>query len=262
MNFKNPLIYLIVALALFIPLYYSFGEVSEKGNSFTEGQKKEIEKIVHDYFINNPEAFREVLQAFQQKSQEEMLGQVKTAIAANAQLFTKGNAPVIGNPDGDLVLVEFLDYNCSHCKSMEPIIEKLIEENPSMRVVIRPYPIFGDDSFFVAQLALAADMQGKFATLHEALLESPDKLNEETVYQIAKEKGLDVERLKEDIKSEEVIERISESMDLGAKLSIRGTPYFIIMDESPSSDEGVEILPGATTQEHLQQKIDKVKSSR
>lgn len=261
MTSNKPIIYLIVALALFVPLYYSMGNSAEKNGKFTEAQKQEIEKIVHDYFINNPDAFRDVLQAFQQKSQEEMLNQVKSAISANAALFTKGNAPVIGNPEGDTVLVEFLDYNCVHCKSMESAVESLIKENPSLRVVIRQYPIFGDESFLAAQVALAAEKQGKFETLHEAFLESTEKLDEERIYKIAEEKGLDVEQLKNDINSNEVMGKLTESMELGSRLSIRGTPYFIIMQEEPESDEGVEILPGATTQEHLQQTIDKVKKS-
>lgn len=252
---------LAVLFAVGVLVYFLFSYRSNHTGSFSHTQKEDIQKIIHEYLVNNPDVFREAAQAFQRRSQDELLERTKTAIGTNAQLFAKGNAPVIGNPDGNTVLVEFLDYNCSHCKRMGQIVDGLIKENESLKVVIRQYPIFGEGSLFASKAALAAENQDQFEQFHKALLASTDTLEEATVLAIAEEQGLDLGKLKKDLDSPEVMEKLRESVDIATQLGIRGTPYFIVLDVSAKDESGVEILPGASSQAHLQQLIDQVKSS-
>ena len=262
MNLAKQMLTLAVTLVIGVLVFFAFSSRSNQSDSFNLSQKEDIQNIIREYLINNPDVFREAAQAFQRRSQEEVIERTKTAIGSNVTIFAKGNAPAIGNPDGDLVLVEFLDYNCSHCKRMGEVVEGLIKDNSSLRVVIRQYPIFGEGSLFAAKAALASENQDKFENFHESLLNNTETLDETTVLAVAKEQGLDIEKLKKDMDSDEVMEKLRESIDLATKLSIRGTPYFIVVDASTKDEEGVEILPGASSQAHMQQLIDKVKSSK
>lgn len=260
MDKTKQIMTLFALFAVGLLVYFIFSYRSDHSGSFSHSQKEDIQKIIYEYLVNNPDVFREAAQAFQRRSQEELLERTKTAIGANAKLFAKGNAPVIGNPDGDIVLVEFMDYNCSHCKRMGQVVEDLINDNKSLKVVIRQYPIFGEGSLFASKAALAAENQDQFEEFHKALLASTENLEEATVLGIAEEQGLDVEKLKKDVDSNEVMERLRESVELASQLGIRGTPYFIVLDASATDEDGVEILPGASSQAHIQQLIDQVKN--
>lgn len=261
--FKTKQILTLVIIFLLGVLAFSFfSNRSDLPGNFSRTQTEEIQKIIHEYLVNNPDVFREAAQAFQRRSQEELLARTKTAIGNNAKLFTQGNAPVIGNQNGEIVLVEFLDYNCGHCKRMAQVVGGLIDANESLKVVIRQYPIFGEGSLFASKAALAAENQEKFESFHNALLQSTENLDETTVLAIAEEQGLDIDQLKKDIDSDAIMEKLRESVDLATQLGIRGTPYFIVMNASAKDENGVEILPGASSQAHLQQQIDRVKNAR
>ena len=109
-------------------------------------QQKEIEKIVHDYLVNNPEVLVEVSQALQQKQQQNIQQQAKTGILENADQLFSGTLAVAGNPKGNVTLVEFFDYQCIHCKKMAPTIGELIKKDNNLRVIYKEFPIFGKSS--------------------------------------------------------------------------------------------------------------------
>ncbi len=234
---------------------------SPTGTTFDADQKKEIEQIVREYLIANPEVLVEVSQAWQKKSQEELSAKTTQAVKAHADKLTQSTSPILGNPAGTIVLVKFLDYQCSHCKSMEPVISDLIEENPSLKVVIKELPIFGAQSEYAAKAALAAGKQKKFSTFHAALLNEKEKLSNEKVLELAKANGLDVGQLKKDIEDPALATELKQVKELATAISIRGTPFFVVLKSTPGSTDQALVLPGAGSKEQIQQLIDKVRGS-
>lgn len=235
-------------------------------DDFSSEQKKNIEKVVHDYLVNNPEVLIEASQSLQKKQQENMQVAAKTAIIKNADTLFSGNMTLIGNPKGNVTLVEFFDYQCSHCKRMAPVISELVKNNNNLRVIYKELPILNEQSELAAKAALAASMQGKdkYKAMHNALIKLQQRLNEKLIFETAKSAGLNVEKLKKDMKSEKITAELQENNLLAKKLRLAGTPAFIIAatpDGKFQNDESPSFIPGAASEESLQNIIkDKSKA--
>lgn len=200
--------------------------------SFTDAQKKEIGEIVRQYLIENPNVLLEVGQALDAKQKEAEAQQRNTVLQASAdQLFRSPQDHVAGNPQGDITIVEFFDYNCGWCKKSFSEVVQLIERDKNLRVVLKEFPIFGGDSDYAAMAAIAARKQGKYWELHSALFSHEGKVTAETVDELAKQVGLDLDKLKADMKLPEVAQIISDNHTLAQSLAISGTPAFIIDDK-------------------------------
>ncbi|MFN4141314.1 DsbA family protein [Aestuariivirga sp.] len=198
-------------------------------SSFTDAQKAEIGEIVRQYLMENPEVLLDVSRALEAKQQQaESEKREKTLAASAEQIFRSPHDFVAGNPEGDVTMVEFFDYNCGWCKKGFPEVMSLIEKDKNLRVVLKEFPIFGGDSDYAAMAAIAAKKQGKYWELHTALLAHEGKVTREVVDELAKEKGLDLERLKADMDSPEVAQVIADTHKLAEQLAINGTPAFII----------------------------------
>lgn len=139
------------------------------------------------------------------------------------------NAPVLGNPEGDVTVVEFFDYNCPYCKEIAGDMKTLIERDPGVRLVYREWPILGRGSLFAARATLAARRQGKYEELHWALMAQP-RVTEKLTLRVARSIGLDIPRLLNDMNHRNVARHIALSMDLSRNLGINGTPAFVIGD--------------------------------
>ena len=197
--------------------------------SFTEAQKKEIGQLVRDYLLQHPEVLLEVSQVLDAKQKQAEAEQRDQALSAHADaIFRSPHDYVAGNPEGDVTLVEFFDYNCGWCKKGFPEVVNLIEQDKKLRVVLKEFPIFGGDSDYAAKAALAAKKQGKYWELHSALLSHEGKVTKEIVDETAKAKGLDLVKLKADMESPEVAKAIADNQALAQALAINGTPAFII----------------------------------
>lgn len=224
-------------------------------------QKKQVEQVIHDYLIHNPEVLVEVSQVLQQKQQQSMIEQAKTAISQNADKLFLGGMTVAGNPKGNVTMVEFFDYQCIHCKEMKPVVEELIKSDKNLRVVYKEFPIFGKTSELASRAALAAAMQGKYEDMHQALLKMDKRLDENLVMQAAKSVGLDIDKLKKAMDSKEVTEMLAANRTLAEKLHLMGTPAFIIAS-TPGGQFKVGstpmFVPGAATTQSLQDMIKKV----
>jgi protein-disulfide isomerase len=152
-------------------------------------------------------------------------------LAAEGDLIERDpNAPVLGNPDGDVTVVEFFDYNCPYCRGAAPEVEALIAADPNVRLVFREWPILGEGSVFAARASLAARAQGKYAEFHEAMMRLKGRAEEATVLRVAAEIGLDIDRLRQDMEVLEIEEHIATSMRLTRGLGFTGTPSFVIGD--------------------------------
>lgn len=142
------------------------------------------------------------------------------------------NAPVLGNPEGNLTLTEFFDYNCPFCRQMVEVVQQLISSDPQLRVVYREWPVFGEGSDVAARASLASLRQGKYWQFHAALMAMKDRAAEATVMRVARQIGLDVTRLRADMERPEVDEHISTSFQLADHMGLMGTPTFIAGDEA------------------------------
>ncbi|MEQ9040210.1 MAG: DsbA family protein [Silicimonas sp.] len=162
------------------------------------------------------------------------------------------NAPVLGNPDGDVTVVEFFDYNCPYCKRAMAEVQGLLEGDENVRLVYREWPILGDGSVFAAKAALAAREQGKYEEFHWALMGMQERADEASVMRIATDIGLDVERLVADMDTAEIEEHIATSMRLTQALGFNGTPSFVIGDN---------LVPGFVEEEQLRTIVEKVREA-
>lgn len=248
-------------------LLFSLNSVAVKAevasSNITPEQKKQFEKFIHDYLVENPDVLVEASQTLQKRQQEAMQKDSKNAIAKNSVDLITGDLAVAGNKDGNVTLVEFFDYQCIHCKKMEVVVDRLIEKNKDLRVVYKEFPIFGKDSELASKVAMAAAMQGKYIQLQNALFKVKGRLNEQRIMEIAKAADLDMERLKTDIKSAKVTDTLKDNRKLAEKIRLMGTPAFVVIStpNGKLSANGGEaaFIPGAASEDALQELIDKAK---
>ena len=140
-------------------------------------------------------------------------------------------APVLGNPNGDVTLTEFFDYNCPFCRKMVEPLHQLIQSDKQLRVVFREWPVFGDDSDYAARVSLASLKQGKYWQLHTAMFRTRGRVTEAAALRAAREVGLDMAQLERDMAAPEVDKHINSSHMLADHMGLVGTPTFIAGDE-------------------------------
>lgn len=229
-------------------------------STMSEAQKKEVEKVVHDYLVTNPEVLLEASQVLQQKQQKTMQQQAQSAIKENSDQLLQGTTTVAGNPKGNVTVVEFFDYQCVHCKKMSPVVQGLIKKDSDLRVVYKEFPIFGKSSEVASRAALAAGMQGKYLAMHNALINVDKGLNDKIIMERAKIVGLNMKKFKVDMNSKEVTDILEANRALAEKLHLMGTPAFIVAS-TPNGQfkAGTEpsFVPGAASEESLQELIKK-----
>lgn len=205
--------------------------------TFSPDQTKAIEEMVRAYILKNPEIIREAVEALQAKEQQSAdERRMATAAQLRDQLLNDPAAPVLGNPAGDVTLVEFFDYRCPYCKKAAPVVEQLLKEDGKIRRVMKEFPILGPESVFASRAALAAKMQDRYEPFHKALIGAKGALDQDMVFRLAKEAGVDVARMKRDMNAPEVEDALRRNRELASALEITGTPAFII---------GNDFVPGA-----------------
>ena len=197
--------------------------------SFTDAQKAEIGDIVREYLLSHPEILMDVSQELENRQKLAEADKREKALVANAkELFDSPDDLVAGNPDGDVTMVEFFDYNCGWCKKGLPEVLSLVEKDKNLKIVMKEFPIFGGDSDYAAKAALASNKQGKYWDFHVALLAHEGKVTRESVDEIAKAQGLDLDKLKADMDAPDVAKVLQRNQRLAEQLAISGTPAFII----------------------------------
>lgn len=228
--------------------------------SFNPEQTKSIESIIHDYLVKNPEVLVEASQNLQKKQQEAMAEQAKVAIVDHANQLFSNNITTVGNPKGNVTLVEFFDYQCIHCKKMSPVLSELIKKDNNLRVVYKEFPIFGKSSEMASKAAIAAAMQGKYQVVHDALINQEKGLTDEIVNNIAKSNGLNMKKFAADMKSKTVSEQLDANRQLAEQLRLMGTPAFIVASTPAGqfkSGSQPTFIPGAISLTGLQDLIQK-----
>ena len=213
-----------------------------------------IKELVLEAIRENPGIVFEAAQLFEQQ-QQALQAQAAAQVfdTEKATLENDPNAPVLGNPDGDVTVVEFFDYNCPYCRRVKPEMEALLAADPNVRVVYREWPILGDGSVFAARAALASRNQGKYEEFHWAMMQLKERAEEASILRTAEDIGLDVAQLRSDMNGPEIEEHIQTSMRLAQSLGFSGTPSFVIGDSlAPGliqADQMIELVDQARAAE-------------
>jgi protein-disulfide isomerase len=199
--------------------------------------QQRLERIICDYLAKNPQILVEMTTELDKRQAIEDAPQQTKAISDNSEaIFRSPVSHVAGNPNGDVSVVEFFDYNCPYCRRALHDVVKLINDDGKVRLVLKELPILSDDSVAAAKLALASNKQGKYFEMHQKLLSQPGKADKEKALRIAKDLGLDTDQLQKDAEDPDIKKALDEAKDLAQKLSLKGTPLFLIGDR---------VVPGA-----------------
>jgi protein-disulfide isomerase len=206
---------------------------AKAGDAFSPEQRKAIEGIIKDYLIANPEVMLEIQTALESRMEELQAKRLQAAISAQSeQIFRSPGAPIAGNPKGDITVVEFFDYNCGYCKRAFGDVAKLIEQDKSVKLVLKELPILSKGSEEGTRVALAAKAQGKYWEVHRALINLRGQVTEQTALAAAEKAGLDMAKLKTDMKGDAVSEEIGRVRQLAQTMGIQGTPHFLVADRA------------------------------
>ena len=232
----------------FIPMLVLFAPFSIGAE---ELKQEFLEELVLDTIRKNPEIVLEALSILEQQKNEAQDAARKDILSQQRDILENDpNAPVLGNPNGDVTVIEFFDYNCSYCKKVMPEVKSLIAADKNIRLVYREWPILGEGSVFAAKAALASRAQGKYEEFHWALMEMRNRADETTVLRIAEKVGLDIEELLKDMEKPTVSEHIAMSMRITQALGFNGTPSFII---------GNNLIPGFVEKDALADYVSKAR---
>ncbi|MBY5971176.1 DsbA family protein [Ferrimonas balearica] len=242
MTLKKPILALAMAAAL-LPMPALSQELDEA----------RVKELVLEAIRENPEIVMEAVALLEQRQADAQAQNQSDVLRNQRDLIEHDpNAPVLGNPDGDVTVVEFFDYNCPYCRRAKPEIRALIEEDPNVRLVYREWPILGEGSVFAAKAALAARAQGKYEDFHWAMMAIDGRANEASVMRVAEDVGLDLDQLRQDMEAQEVAEHIETSMRLTQALGFNGTPSFVIGDA---------LVPGFVEKERLSDLVSEARDS-
>jgi len=217
--------------------------------TFSDSERAAIEDIIREYLTSkHPEVLMDAMKELQRRDQASAESKSKEAInAAKDKIFNDPNTPIGGNPKGDVTVVEFFDYQCGYCKMSEEAVEKLMKEDKNVKFLYKDFPILGPMSVTAAKASFASAKQGKYIKFHDALMNKKDHVSEDVIYQVAKDVGLDVEKLKKDMNDEATTKLIETNLKLGGDIGVRGTPMFIV---------GEQIYPGAMQYDQLKKAVD------
>ena len=195
---------------------------------FSSNERNKIKELVLETLLENPEILIEVGRVLQQKQEKQRQDAVRSAIKQNKHLLFKDkNSPVIGNPEGDVTIVEFFDYNCSFCKQATESLKKLLASDNDIRLVLRELPILNEASVFASKAALASVRQDKYEDFHWLLMDLSE-ITEKSIFDGARALGIDINQLKSDMNDPRIQQHIDMSRNLAGKLGISGTPSFLI----------------------------------
>ncbi len=221
-------------------------------DAFDDAQEQAIQKIIRSYLLENPVILEEVIEALRNKREAE------AAVARQEHLRElykpESKYGRYGMSDGDVVIVEFMDYNCPFCRTAYNTLREISQQG-GIEVRFIEFPVLGPMSIRASQAAIAAERQGKYVEFHDALMSLTDRIeNEEILFSTAEKVGLDVEQLKKDMADPEIDALIEENLQLAEKLDVQGTPAIFVGDT---------FIPGApqNLREELEQAIAETRKS-
>jgi len=253
LSLRSSALALAAVLGLTVTMLPGHGSAQQAESRFSEKDKAEIEAIVRDYILQNPEIILESVAIMQARQKADEDARAKAALGASRELLVGDDRdPVLGNPEGSVTVVEFFDYQCGYCKSMLTPIMKVLRSDGDVRMVLKEFPILGEASVFAARASLAAQRQGKYEDFHVELLGLRGRLSEDAVLQVAREVGLDLKQLQKDMNDPAIEAHIRDNYELAQTLSIEGTPAFVVGDR---------LVPGAVNEATLAAMVKRVRET-
>ena len=204
---------------------------------FTEDQ---IKQLALEAILERPEIIMEAVALLEQRDRDRRRAAASGAAQA---LASDPSSPILGNADGDVIIVEFFDYNCGFCRRAGPALQAVLARDSNVKVVMREWPVLGEASVYAARAALAARMQGKYEAFHWGLMASAGRASEASVLRLARSLGLDMEKLAIDMQSAAVNAHLQQTRDVAGSIGLTGTPAFVIGDH---------LHPGLLEQDQLE----------
>jgi protein-disulfide isomerase len=237
-----------LAVALFVLGAAAPSFDSANAQAFSPEQRGEIEKVIRDYLLRNPELLQEVIQEMERRQAQAEAEKHRQAIKEHAQaLFNSNRQIVLGNPQGDVTMVEFFDYNCGFCRKALEDKLALMKADPKLRLVLKEFPVLGEGSTQAAQVAVAVRMQDKtggkkYLEFHQKLFASRGQIDKARALAVVREIGFDAGRAEKDMAGQEVKLTLEESFKLAEALGINGTPTYVLNGQVVVGAVGVEKL--------------------
>ena len=239
MRLSPPIVALLISAGLALALPATAGT-----SALTPDQAKAVDQMIHDYLMNNPKVLAEALQHADETAKAAEAETAKALILSHKEdLERDPTSTVMGNPSGDVTIVEFFDYNCPYCKSSAPAVEQLLESDKRVRLVLKDYPVLGQNSVYAARIALVAAKHGKYADYYKATFAQGQKPTLDSSLAVAKSLGLDNALVRKEMESSDIDAVLKRNYDLGRLLDVEGTPTFIV---------GATTVPGAATADQLE----------
>jgi protein-disulfide isomerase len=219
----------VMVVAVFAALRFAGGWGDDvPATAMTRG---DVEKIVRNYLLENPEVIFEAADRMKAKENDQRIAAMRASAQKHATAMFKESEPIVaGNPKGDVTIVEFFDYNCQFCRRIRNDLVNLLKQDGNVRLVLKEYPILGPESAYAARAAVAALPQGKYWDFHLALLGAED-LSPPSIFKIAKDVGIDVAKLKAEMGSPKTDARLKEVQKLGRDVGVDATPTFFVGDQ-------------------------------
>ena len=244
---------------------YSWPSLSAEPPKFSDQERIELEKIIHEYLLQHPEIIPEAVAELRRREEIAAAANAKRAIAANQdRLINDGISVVIGNPDGDVTLIEFYDYQCPYCRRMYKDVLRLASEDENLRIVMKQLPIKDlpgefPASLMAAVMAMAAAEQGQFEVFHRNvfLAAGQGDLNRERLFEIAASSGLDVQQLQLDMEDTAIMDSIRDNLMLARDIGVSGTPSYVVGERIIVGARGYDVLKSAIEAER-----DSIKSTQ
>lgn len=202
--------------------------------SFDDTQKKELGEIIKQYLIENPEVLVEAQTVLEQRQLMAQQSRMKNVIAEMAEDLKGGPDDIVfGNPDGDVTVVEFFDYNCGYCKRAMSDMVEIVKNDPNVKFVLKEFPILGPESVEATSVSIAVNRIApeKAAQFHTEMLGSAGRADKVKAMSIAKDLGIDTAALEKEMLDEEHLSSISKTYEIAQALEINGTPSYVVGDE-------------------------------
>jgi protein-disulfide isomerase len=218
-----------------------------RAQTFSADQRAEIGAIVKEYLLAHPEVMQDVMAELEKRQQAAETEKHRAAVDEHkATLFSSPHQVVLGNPQGNVTMVEFFDYNCGFCKRALSDMLDLIKTDSNLKFVLKEFPVLGEGSVEAAHVAVAARMQDvagkKYIEFHQKLLGGRGQADKARALAVARELGFDMARIEKDMGSDEVKKTIDENMKLADVLGVNGTPSYVVGNEVVIGAVGIDTL--------------------
>jgi protein-disulfide isomerase len=224
-----------------------------RAQGLSPGQRQEVVQVLRDALKTDPSILRDALTALQADDGRRQDAVTKDVLGLLGPKLTDPADPVAGNPMGDVTVVEFFDTRCPYCRKMLPVLAELVRSDPKVKLVLKDLPILGPASQLESQALLAAQRQGGYFKLHDAVMAGGPPPTRDSLRAAADKLGLDGARMLRDMDDESIKARLTNNLDLAKQIGIDGTPAFIV---------GTHMIAGAATIGELRRAVAEVRAGR